>query len=100
MDRGPTARELIEGCKGARGVGRALKARAVRDEEADALRIRAGMRRDLQPVGSIAVPADQDSIKAAFVMRLGRGTQVPEVDGGTGGRMDLRLLARLDHADE
>src|SRR4051812_13262414 len=68
VDRGAAARELVEGCKGARGRGRALKARAVRNEEANVLRVRPGMGRDLQPVWPVAEPADQDAVEAALVM--------------------------------
>ncbi len=49
MDRGAAARELVEGCEGTGGRGWALEARAVRNEEANVLRVRPGMGRDLQP---------------------------------------------------
>ena len=100
VDGGPPAGELVEGGEGTGGRGRALEARAVRDEEADALRVRPGMGRDLQPVGPVAEPADQDPVEAALVVRLGRGAQVAGVDRRAARRMDLRLRARLDHADE
>src|SRR4051794_35996479 len=57
VDRGAAARELVEGCECTGGRGRALEARAVRDEEANVLRVRPGVGRDLQPVWPAAEPA-------------------------------------------
>ncbi len=105
MDRRPAAAELVERGEGAGRIGGRLEPGPVRHQEADLPGVRGGMRRELQSVGPVAVPADQDAVEAPALrgmrlVRLGRGHQVAGVDRRAARSVDLRLLARLDHADE
>jgi hypothetical protein len=100
VDGGAAVGELVQRGVGTGGVGGCHKAGAVGDEEGDAFRVGGGVSGDLQSVRPVGEPADEDTVEPAVLMRQDGIAQVVGVDGLAAGRMDLRLQARLDHADE
>ena len=100
VDRGAAARKLVQRRIAPRREARRQEARPVRDQESHALRMRGRVGGQQEPVGSVAVPADQHAVEAALVMHPHGLAEIAEVDRLAMRRVDLRLLARLHHADE
>ena len=100
VHRRPAAGDLIERGEFARRQRGGDEAGAVGDEETQALGVRGGGGGEQEAVRPVRVVADQDLVETA---RLGRLREVPDVaavEDRRRGRLDLRGLTMVDHADE
>jgi hypothetical protein len=100
VDRRTSAGDLIQRGEFARCQGRRDETRPMRDQEAEAFSVRCRRGREQKTVRPVGEISHQDPIECRHLRSLGEIANIAAIEYRTAGRMYLRGMPMMDHADE